>query len=45
MVALLAVAMTIGQASAGSQTQAGEESTFLDEAALWFQGQREAPNN
>jgi len=37
--------MTMGQASAGSQTSAGAESSFLDEAALWFQSQREAPNN
>jgi hypothetical protein len=37
--------MTMGQASAGSQTTAGAESTFLDEAALWFQAQRQAPND
>ncbi|TMC66125.1 MAG: hypothetical protein E6J16_02590 [Chloroflexota bacterium] len=43
--ALLVIGMTMGQASAGSQTSAGAESSFLDEAALWFQSQREAPNN
>lgn len=42
---LLALATTIGPASAGSQTTAGDESAALDSAALWFQGQREAPNN
>ena len=42
---LFLIGMTMGQASAGSQTEAGEESAFLDEAALWFQSQREAPNN
>jgi hypothetical protein len=42
--AALAVAATLGQASAGSQTTAGEDSTYLDTAAQWFFGQREAPN-
>lgn len=43
--ALLVIGMTMGQVSAGSQTEAGEESALLDEGAMWFQGQREAPNN
>jgi hypothetical protein len=42
---LLALATTMGPASAGSQTTAGDGSAALDSAALWFQGQREAPNN
>src|SRR2546430_7257421 len=42
---MLAVATAAGQAFAGSQTSAGEESAQLDSASLWFQGQGEAPNN
>ena len=42
---ILVFGMTVGQAFAGSQTTAGEDSAQLDSAALWFQGQREAPNN
>jgi len=41
---LLVLATTSGPAVAGSTTSAGEESTFLDTASLWFMGQREAPN-
>jgi hypothetical protein len=44
-IASLAALMTFGQAMADSQTSGGEDSTYLDSAALWFQGQREAPNN
>jgi hypothetical protein len=43
--AVLTLVMATGQAMAGSQTQAGEDSAELDEGALWFQAQREAPNN
>jgi hypothetical protein len=39
-----ALAVPGGNAAAGSTTEAGEESTFLDAAQLWFMGQREAPN-
>ena len=42
---ILVFGMAVGQAFAGSQTTAGEDSTQLDSAALWFQGQREAPND
>ena len=42
---LLALATTMGPASAGSQTVGGEDSTYLDAAAQWFQEQREAPND
>jgi hypothetical protein len=41
---LLVVATTSGRAAAGSTTEAGEESTFLDTAQLWFMSQRQAPN-
>src|SRR2546423_14025195 len=44
-VGLLAAVMTIGQAWSASSTTAGEDSAELDEGALWFQAQREAPNN
>ena len=41
---LLVLATATGPAAAGSQTEAGEESTFLDTATQWFIGQRAAPN-
>ena len=41
---ILLVLAAAGPAAAGSTTQAGEESTFLDTATQWFMGQRAAPN-
>ena len=43
-VILLVLATVIGPAAAGSTTEAGEESTYLDTATQWFMGQRAAPN-
>jgi hypothetical protein len=41
---LLVLAAVTGPAAAGSTTEAGEESAFLDTATQWFMGQRAAPN-